>query len=57
MDYEIIAHILAIKDRPFTRWHELSAYAQDNYRKEAKRLVSYGAQFDAILETAKGTLK
>lgn len=43
---EAVAHVLALADRPFTRWHELTLAEQGKYRTKAKRLLDLGAEYD-----------
>lgn len=44
-----VAHVLALSERPFTRWHELNPKEQANYQTRAKRLVELGAEYDPII--------
>ena len=46
MTYMVLAWLLALRDKPFTRWSEFTGREQDLYMREARRLIAYGSQYD-----------
>lgn len=46
---DALPHLLALKDRPFTRWSELNGKQQEEYIKEARRLIQYGSEHDIAI--------
>jgi hypothetical protein len=43
---EAFAHLLALQEHRFTRWHELPAKRQDEYRERVQILLALGAEYD-----------
>lgn len=49
MTYQVLARLLALRDKPFTRWGEFTGREQGLYMREARRLMAYGSQYDEYI--------
>lgn len=49
MTFDDLAKLLSLNHAPFIMWRELTGQQQDSYKKQARRLLAYGATVDSGL--------